>query len=514
MFKLLLEGLPDAVLIVSSDGHIQALNKLAEALFGYEHGALLGRSVEELIPESLREAHTKHRVTFSQKPRSRPMGGAGLLLGRRADGSDFPVEISLAPIELDSSVGVLAVIRDVTERRRAEREALLREQRIHTLMQLAQIGTWELDVLHDKRTYSPELLSLLGLTEAHVNKDAFYNAVYPDDQELVRQATQRAIQEGTPYRITLRIASVDRGIRNFETRVFPDRDELGRVVRLRGVAMDVTDRMRIEESLRRSERNFRRLIEGAPDAVLVSRGGLFLFGNARAAELFGRESPQHLLGESFFSFSPSEDLVRFIAQLEELERLEAPEVPVLASWRLERKDGSSRDVEAASISISWDDHPAVLTTIRDVTVQKQLQLQLATSDRLASLGALAAGIAHEINNPLSAVLGNLDLLATGFLEQRISSEMTSALKETQEAIQQVKAIAQDLKALSHPNEEPTSPIDVHASLESCLRMARNELRYKARIVTSFSKVPPVLANTGRLGQVFLNLLLNAAQSFP
>ena len=167
--------------------------------------------------------------------------------------------------------------------------------------------------------------------------------------------------------------------------------------------------------------------------------------------------------------------------------------------------------------------PAVDRELREATVRRdsvQLEQQLMISDRMASVGILAAGVAHEINNPLSAVVGNLDLALQGLVEleraQGMSDwlgEVVADVHEAREAAQRIRNVANDLKTFTRSgSSEAREAVDVQRVIESSLRMARNEIRHRAQIRTEFSPVPPVTGNESRLGQVFLNLIVNAAQA--
>ncbi|MEJ7601765.1 MAG: response regulator [Kofleriaceae bacterium] len=154
---------------------------------------------------------------------------------------------------------------------------------------------------------------------------------------------------------------------------------------------------------------------------------------------------------------------------------------------------------------------------RDVSEGKQTELHLMVADRMASVGTLAAGVAHEINNPLASVIANLDM-AMQDLEtvdrKLLPSELVEELGDARTAADRVREIVRDLKIFSRAEEERRGPVDVENVLESTLRMAWNELRHRAKLVKVFNHVPEVEANESRLGQVFLNLIINAAHAIP
>jgi signal transduction histidine kinase len=168
--------------------------------------------------------------------------------------------------------------------------------------------------------------------------------------------------------------------------------------------------------------------------------------------------------------------------------------------------------------------PAVERELREAAMRKErakMQEQLMVSDRMASVGILAAGVAHEINNPLAAILANLEFavrdlreLAAQQGESTLLRDLLEEIGDTREAAQSIRDIVRDLKIFSRSEEDKRAAIDVRRVLDSSLRMAWNEIRHRARLVKSYETVPLVYANESRLGQVFLNLIVNAVHAIP
>ncbi|HEY6004154.1 MAG TPA: ATP-binding protein [Anaeromyxobacter sp.] len=194
------------------------------------------------------------------------------------------------------------------------------------------------------------------------------------------------------------------------------------------------------------------------------------------------------------------------------------------SGRQRRKDGLPVEIEA-TVVVRRDGAGAVLGYIgvsRDVTERrgaeaelKRASERLAVADRMASVGTLAAGVAHEINNPLAYVIANLSAASESAAALPDGAvDLQDALREAREGAERVRRIVAELRTFSRPDEAARGPIDVRRVLDAAVNLARHEIRHRAQVVKRYEDVPPVDANESRLAQAFLNLIVNAAQAIP
>ena len=299
----------------------------------------------------------------------------------------------------------------------------------------------------------------------------------------------------------------------------------GRPSHFVGTHRDVTARREAEEALRRSEAGFRTLIEKLPDALAVHRDGYFVFVNPKAAELLGYDGPEVLLGRSVLEIVHPDDRQAVVERL-------ASSAPNGTSReiRFVRRDGSTTTAEITGLRISFEGKPSVLVAARDVSARKELTARMMQLDRAIAVGTLAAGVAHEINNPLSYVMSNVEYVASGLAplaaELRARGgdlaerwlphleEFQVVLDQAGEGADRIRRIVLDLKTLSRGEEDVRQLVDLPGALEASISMTWNEIRHRSRLVKEFGPTPPVAGNGSRLGQVFVNLLVNAAQAIP
>jgi PAS domain S-box-containing protein len=278
---------------------------------------------------------------------------------------------------------------------------------------------------------------------------------------------------------------------------------------------DISARKSSALALRQSEERFRALIDGAPDGIAILLGSNVAFLNPAAARMLGT-STENALGTPITEFLHPDDAPLAAARVAQLYRT-GKHHPEPAEYRT-RSSGPELFLEISSILTEYQGQPAVLAFARDITERKAIQARLVDADRLAALGVLSAGIAHEINNPLAYLLLNLEYLSRELPTlPRDPNKLDALMLRVRDAChgaERVASIVRDLRTFARADEGIRGPVDVKAALESALNIAGSEIKQKAELIRDYEPVPAVEANPNRIEQVLLNLLLNAVQALP
>ncbi|HLL23506.1 MAG TPA: PAS domain S-box protein [Kofleriaceae bacterium] len=274
---------------------------------------------------------------------------------------------------------------------------------------------------------------------------------------------------------------------------------------------DITARQHTIETLRRSEERFRRVVEAAPDGVLIVRRGKIEFMNELAATLLGLANTSEGLGTSVADHLAPEEAAIATERISQMLATGASFEPI--SYRPRR--APERALEIKSIVIDRDREPAVLSFARDVTSRKRIEQELVRADRLASIGMMSAAVAHEINNPLA-----YSRLCLQFLERELPTllppdarpRILEQLGNASHGIERVATIVRDLRTFARADEGEVGPIDVVACVEQAIKLVANELRHRATLVRDILGTPKAHGSASRMEQVVVNLLINAAHA--
>ncbi len=354
--------------------------------------------------------------------------------------------------------------------------------------------------------------AIFGRTRAELEGSSPWGVIAP---EAIAAERERLVARGRGAAPPTSFESVV--LRPDGTRV-PVEFAMTRIV-IDGVAMnvafvrDISARLAAVETLRRSEARFRRVVEGAPDGVVILERGRIAFMNELAAELLGLPDPASGLGTLITEHLPPEDAAVAVERIGRMLATGATFEPL--EYRVKRSP--DRVVEIKSIMIEREGAPAVLAFARDITARKRIERELQRAERLASIGMLSAAVAHEINNPLTYVqlcLQYLERELPGAIAGDVRDRLLEQLRNARHGVDRVATIVRDLRAFARSDESPAGPVDLVGCVDRALKLVDNDLRHRARVVREVRAVSSVRGTASRFEQVFLNLLINASQALP
>jgi PAS domain S-box-containing protein len=291
---------------------------------------------------------------------------------------------------------------------------------------------------------------------------------------------------------------------------FPVQGPSGRMIG--GVALEITDRYEAERALREAEERHRQILDALTDWVFVKGPhSKIVWANRAFREGYGmsNEQLQGMIDAPFNAPDYTQQYVKDDAQV-----FSSGKMMEIAEERVTRHDGKVLTVNTVKAPI-FDANGNVVMTVgvsRDITERKQLEAKLKLADHMASLGTLAAGVAHEVNSPLASIIANLDMLCEELRRGASGTGVLELATHARDGAERVRKIVRGLRTFSLSEDGPLKAIDLSAVIEASINLTWNEIRNRGRIIRDFAVTLPIRADETRLAQVFINLLLNAAHA--
>jgi PAS domain S-box-containing protein len=427
--------------------------------------------------------------------------------------------------------GLCTIIsQDVTEERRTTEALRASEERLRNVLDASSDGFWERDLVTGTVFHSARMNQIVGRppVDAVVDGGTWLRSLHPDDQLELRPAYERVLA-GKVERFdrTFRAQHVDGSWRWIRGRgKVTARDGSGRPTRVAGTITDIHDGMMAQKALEESEARFRALAASAPVGIFQTDAvGTTVFVNAAGRKLMGHEDRE--LGDAGWAAAiHPEDRERVYR-----EWIETASVGrhFSAEYRLRSKEGKVTWVRGYGSPVldPEGNTTGYVGVVVDLSEQRELQRQVSLSERLAAMGTLVAGVAHEINNPLAAVMAGHGLtremlrelrwrfqersLLDPDAEVRQLDDVRAALEDAWEGAERIAGIVKDLAAIARPDPKraPVRLIDV---ARQAIRWIGPFLEERVTVELQDLGAPDVLASSGQLEQVVVNLLTNAARA--
>ncbi|WP_455379469.1 PAS domain S-box protein [Petrachloros mirabilis] len=381
----IIQSAMDAILTIDETGRVLLFNKAAEQMFRYSAHEAIGQSVDRFIPSRFREGHRQLVLEFGGSDvTSRKTGQLGGVLGLRGDGEEFPVEAAISRIEVEGKQYYTVILRDITERKEAER--------------------------------------------------------------LMRQ----------------------------------------------------------------SEERYRRLIAVSPYAVVVNRGDRVLFANDQALRLFGAVKAEDILGKSPLELFHPDCHALFRERLHEL--IEGSSTISAVEEKVVALDGGIVEVEVSGVRFVDEEGPAILLMFHDISERKRLQEQLRKTERVAELGTLASGMAHEIGTPMNVILGRAE-----YLMERVNDEpVKKGLQTIISQVERITRVMNQLLAFARRRTPERGPLAMKDVIINSVEMFQQRLaKSLVQVEMNFDEqCPKVQGDPDQMSQVVINLIMNAVHAMP
>ncbi len=495
-FKELIDSIDDPACAVSLDGTLRTVNRRVTQLTGLPYSELVGHKIYDLVEEPTREEVERGLGRFLEKRR---WAGTVRL---RFKNTSRPIYLDCALngiVQGDEVVGASMLGRDVTEQRE-------KEQRFTELFETLQEGVYFSTPEGKLLDANPALVSTLGYLEKQELLDV-------DPAALNYDAAQPVLGRAVNDRGGVRTREIRLRRKDGTAAVFIDSsravwDAAGNIIRYQGTLVDVTEKRTMERQLEQQEEFRRRLLESFPDLILViDLEERYTFVSSRARDLLG--------------YGPEEMLGKKIADLQD----HSPELATLhheivtgkqafesAEFGAKHRDGNWRTMRASGSPLVDGEGKVsgAIISVRDITLERKLEQQIVQSERLAAMGAMIGGVAHELNNPLTAILGVSELLQ----DTETTESGRKQLAMLQQQARRAAEIVQNLTYFSRPPSPGKSRLNLAEVVERTLNLHAYSLR-KNNITVDFLKdsaIPSALGDPHQLMQVFLNLIVNAEQA--
>ena len=331
--------------------------------------------------------------------------------------------------------------------------------------------------------------------------------IHPDFAEYFKEKWADLIEGKVPPTYKYKVLDPEgneRWVVQSNTGIF---DDSGNIIAIEGLSRDITRQVQAEDALRESEEKYRLLVENATDAIFIAQDEVLKFANPKAEEMIGYPA-EELAKIPFVDLVHPED--RDMVLERHLKRLKAEELPSLYSFRIVNKSGEELSVELNTILIDWEGRAATLSFLRDITAQKGLEAQLQQAQKMEAIATLAGGVAHEFNNALMGIMGNIELLKMDLPEDERRDRYFGAMKSCS---YRMSRLTSQLLAYAQGGKYQPKNLRLDEFVIQTLPILQHDLNPEVRLETHCSKdISYIKADHAQMQMVLSALLANSNEA--
>ena len=535
--RSILDTAAEGIITIDEHGIMQSINRAAMEIFGYSPNEVIGRNVSMLMPSPDREAHDGYIANYLRTGTGKIIDSRREVTGQRKDGSPVPLDLSISEVQLGGERIFTGLMRDITRRKQAEEQLRQSEERLRLTFENAPNGIATVSPDGSLLSVNSAFCSIMGYSAEEAQQMSVADFTVPDDRETTlelyrkiwagetdtQECEQRCIrQDGTVIDVCVHIGDIHNA--DGEPLLFVAEFE------------DITERKRVTQELKRMRAYLQNIVNSMPSILvgvdLETRVTEWNIGAEQATDLSAAEA----IGRGF-----AEVLPEFRSQLANLQEAIRSRQPVRADRLITETEGQLRYADVVVYPLVANGTLGAVIRIDDVTDRVRLEEMMVQTEKMMSVGGLAAGMAHEINNPLSGVLQSCqniqrrlspELAANRQTAESLGLEMAGLhrylqergilefVEVIQEAASRASGIVADMLAFSRKSGIPMGPTRVDSMLDRVVRLAASDYDLKKK--HDFRKIEVIRDFDPQLGevncdrmeieQVFLNLIKNAAQA--
>jgi PAS domain S-box-containing protein len=427
------------------------------------------------------------------------------------DGSIKTLETSASLLRNSAGgpIGFYGISRDVTERKKAEQALRESEEKYRNILNSLEESYYEVDLAGNFIFFNEAMCRSYGRTLEELMGMNYREYALPEDVDKIFGVFNEVYRTNLPSAILdFRIVRIDGVIRTIEGSVGLLRNSAGEPIGFHGIARDRTEQKKAEKALAESEEKYRLLVENANDGIYILQDGAICFSNLKMAQLTGSRVHE-LNGKTFTDLVLPNDREEFLQW--DIRVLTGEQRPGPHSFRILNNRKETLWVEVNSVDIQWEERPATLNFLRDITLQKKMEAHFQQVQKMEAVGTLAGGIAHDFNNLLMGIQGNASLV---LLDLDSSHPHYDKLKGIEQQVQAGTELTRQLLGSARGGKYEVKPTDMNQLIGKVLDLfgrTRKEISLHAYLQ---EKVRTVEVDRIQIEQVLLNLFINAGHAMP